>query len=280
MKFNRLNEMAGNESKFGLERQLHSQFSKDVATKGDLSNSLPITRLSAPTSTDTVTISDLSYALKADEFQLGDELFVYDPSDLYRQNNSDLYLICSGRVRVLCAGSDREVTASVLEIGETFGADHLFRETLLSYRAIAASSCQIARISLPKLTNLLDHLPQLRAQLFIQVQQREYLIFFKTLPQCRSLPNRQLQQHILSELVEQRVRAGEFLAQAIADDTGYFWLRSGRIQSQGDISQPPRIGDCWGYPEPIPADWIAQTDLLLYKRPLNSWETAKLLNLL
>lgn len=274
--------MTGNELKLKFEKQQYPQPLKDGAIKSVLSNFLPLVKLSATPQTDVTIIPDLSHALEVREFQLGDELLAYSPPEDYEQSNTALYLICAGRVRVLCTVPDqsREVSALVLESGETFGADHLFRTTLSSYRAIAASPCQIAQISALKLTNLLNQLPQLNAQLLVQVQRREYLIFFKTMTRLRSLSNRQIQQHVLAQLVEQRIKAGESIKQALAEDTGYFWLRSGRIQSQGNLSRPPSVGDSWGYPEPIPADWIAQTELLLYKRPLNAWERAKLLNLL
>lgn len=219
-----------------------------------------------------------SLDLETDKFQLGDELLAYDASNPH-QNDANLYLICAGRVRVLCRrpSQSREITASVLGVGETYGADHLLRGTILSYRVIAATPCQIARIPLSRLISLLAQLSQLKKQLLSQVQQREYLIFFKTLTQLQSCSYRQLQ-GLTTQIVEQQIEAGTFLTQ-VSDHASQIWLRNGQIQSRGD-SQPPTVGDSWGPLEPNLNDWVAQTDLLLYRLPLDIWTTARLLNLL
>ncbi|NJR59176.1 MAG: cyclic nucleotide-binding domain-containing protein [Cyanobacteria bacterium CRU_2_1] len=242
---------------------------------------MAILKLLASTSTDVAAI-DLNCRLEIDNFQLGDELFRFDLSSLSQQSSSDLYLICKGQARVLCnrAVQRHETTALLLELGETFGADYFFCKTLLPYRVIAANPCQIARIPFSKFNSLFDQLPQLQKQIFQQVRQREYLIFFKSLTQLHSLPSRQIREYVLPKLVEYPIKAGEILASAIPEGSGYFWLRSGQIQNHRNFSHTPAIGEVLGYPEPIPSDWIAQTDLLLYKLPLDSWEEAKMLNLL
>ncbi|NJO40914.1 MAG: ATP-binding cassette domain-containing protein [Cyanobacteria bacterium RU_5_0] len=225
-------------------------------------------------------------SLEVHNYRLGDEILscnlntvnLTKPDCQEEYNCSDFYLICQGRVRLLCQGTDqsREVTALLLEDNETFGADYLFAQTPLPYRAVAASPVQAARIPDTVLTPLLEQLPKLRESLQYQARQREYLIFFRTLTALRSLSSHHLKQ-LVPYLKEQRIEAGTSLIEATSSQAGHFWLRQGEIRDPHSSSHSPGIGDSWGYPEPTPPDWIAQTDLMVYNLPVEAWETFKAL---
>lgn len=218
------------------------------------------------------------------EFHSGDELLTYtSPStDNYcsdRLITSDLYLIFEGKVRLLCQNIhlQRQVSADFLQAGAVFGADHLFCTTSLSYRAIATSPCRIIQIPHQQLIVQLQQLPQLHKYLSQIVRQREQLIFFKRFTQQRTIPNRILKHVLLPQLMEQSVSAGESLSRSLSTTAGYFWLRSGKILSPLNPSASPVIGAGWGYPDAVPEDWTAQTDLVIYKLPLDTWTTLDLL---
>lgn len=222
------------------------------------------------------------------EFQLGSELLSFTPFNSSerplgdRLNDSDCYLVCEGRVRLLCQSlpTQRQVPASTLEVGEAFGVDDLFCATPLPYRAIAASSCRVAKISYQRLRILLEKLPQLQEHLRQMAQQRESLIFFKRFTQLYSRPSSILKQVLLPRLIKQEVQAGQYLAEAMSANVGYFWLRTGQIYSPVNPAMTPVIGDSWGYPNPIPNDWIAQTNLMVYKLMLEPWQINGFLSLL
>lgn len=239
-------------------------------------------KLLISTPVQTGMILELSHTLEVHTFQIGDEITSFEPSTTLQQSDGDLYLVLQGQARVLCFNSlqRRNITALLLELGETFGADHLFSKTLLPYRVVAASTCQIARIPPTKLFTLLHQMSQLKKQILQQVQERERLIFFKALTQLYSLPNWQIRKHILPKLVEDSVKAGEPLVCTAPESNGYFWLRSGKIQSRKEASHLLKVGEGWSPLNPAQPDWIAQTDLLLYKLPLDSWEVARILDLL
>lgn len=227
---------------------------------------------------DTALAAKFSQAFEAHEFQLGDELVSYIPPSTsdHEQSNRDYYLVCQGRVRLL--GFDqqrrRQVSALVLEEGETFGADHLFYNVSLPYQAIAAGPGQVARIPCEKLETWLEALPHLRDYLVGQAQQWQRLIFCKTFTALRSLPSYQLRQ-LMPYLTEKQIPAGELLVQAVPPNTGHFWLHRGQILGRDSKSQPPTVGESWGYPHPISPEWTAQTDLLVYELPIEHWEAAQ-----
>ena len=219
-------------------------------------------------------LKKLSQEFVLSEFQLGDSVPVsWDVSRNSAQQAPKaeyLYLICQGKVRLLSfdAAKKREVPTQLLIEGQTFGGDSLFCQTCLAYQAIAASPVQVAKISLAKLRLWLQKLPELKAKWHIVVQQRQGLIFFKTLTILRSLASHRLAQ--LSEyIVEKKVVKGASLTQATPSEAGHFWLRSGKIQQQ-----PAKLVFDWGYPETTPTNWVAQTDLLVYHLPKKHWQAA------
>lgn len=220
--------------------------------------------------------SDLTQAFESREFQLGDELVNYDltkpiesSSVHQKQNLGGFYIISQGRVRLL--GTDavegREVSTLVLEEGESFGTETAFADIPSLRRAIAASDGTLSWIPLDKLQPWLEQLPQLREYLLTSALSRAMLVFFKSSTELRRLPVVSLKQ-LLPYLVETRIPSGEALVQSA--DTARFWLRRGEI-SQSEPMRVPTVGDSWGYPHPTPADWVAQTELLVYKFPIEHW---------
>ncbi|HEY9874734.1 MAG TPA: peptidase domain-containing ABC transporter, partial [Candidatus Obscuribacterales bacterium] len=264
-----------------MNRMLGVHGASDPSNRQEVSPGLPdILNLLRLSSAETDLASDLSRAFEICEFQLGDQLANYnvpEPSGIsahIEQNQNDFYLVCTGRVRLLAPDSagEREVSAQVLEAGETFGGDNLLCHVSLPYRAIAASDCQVARIPTAKLQPWLKQLRLLRDNLHQQVNQRQCLIFFKTSTDLRRLPSHQLRQ-LLPYLEETEIPAGEALTQV--SSSGRFWLRKGKIYNGGqEANLSAALGESWGYPNPAPADWIAGTDLLVYKLSKEHWEAA------
>lgn len=223
---------------------------------------------------DASVTSEFTAAFKIREFQLGDELTNYNlpnssvNSVQEEQNNQYFYVIYQGRVRLLGfdAAQGREISTMVLESGESFGTELGNIPSLT--RAIAASDGQIATISLPKLQPWLEKIPQLREYLNSSELLRAMLVFFKTSTEYRRLPVDTLKQ-LVRYLVETRIPAQEALVNS--SQSGRFWLRSGEISNK-EQANVLAIGDSWGYPHPTPADWIAQSELLVYHLPKEKWE--------
>lgn len=217
---------------------------------------------------------ELSHSFELCQFKFGEKLFTYHPPQPEQENDGYFYIICQGRVRLLGFDSQkqREVSAVVLTEGETFGADSLLFHHSSPYCAIAASPGFLARIPIPQLQPWFERISQLKAQCEQQAQQRQSLIFLKTQTELRSLNSHTINQ-LLPYLVTTTIPAGDSLAQS---NSNHFWLRHGEIATTGEASPPPpTIGESWGYPQPIPAHWIAQTDLSVYKLPSEHWQGAQ-----
>ncbi len=227
--------------------------------------------------------SDLNNSFHQDieiaEFQLGDELANFYNTNNVAENNVQaepeipgLYIIVQGRVRLLGIDVEgREVSTLVLEAPGTFGTETFFTNIPALSRAIAASGGELAWIPQTKLQPYLEKLPQLREQLQSTALSRATQIFFKTATELRRLPAISLQQ-LLPYLVEVRIPAGEALAKSA--NSGRFWLCQGEIK-KGESVNSSHVGESWGYPQPTPPDWIAQSDLLVYKLPVEHWEAAQ-----
>ncbi|MDJ0576998.1 MAG: cysteine peptidase family C39 domain-containing protein, partial [Xenococcaceae cyanobacterium MO_234.B1] len=184
----------------------------------------------------------------------------YEPAQFF-------YIICQGRVRLLSFDhqKQREVSTGLLTEGETFGGEPLFAEEYLPYKALAAETkVQVARIPLAQLQLELGKSAQLQERWLMATRNRQSLIFLKTLTALRSLSSHRLQQ-LLPYLEERQIPAGTNLAEASLDR---FWLRQGQIHNQS-----LDIGASWGYPDSIPDDWVAQTDLSVYHLPKQNWES-------
>ena len=217
---------------------------------------------------------ELSQTFQILDFQLGDPisslLDLSDPKNQEELNSSFLYVICQGKVRLLSLGlpQKQQVSLQLLKDGETFGADAYYYRGSYPYQAIAASQVKIAKVSLNKLQPWLEQFPQLQTTCSIAAQKRQRLVFFKSLSAFGKLPSHRLAR-FCKYLEECTIAPGEYLAQ-INPKPGRFWLRQGEIQNQ-TVSP----GFTWGYPEPVPTDWIAQTELLTYHLPQTEWEAAQ-----
>ncbi|HIK08663.1 MAG TPA: ATP-binding cassette domain-containing protein [Oscillatoriaceae cyanobacterium M33_DOE_052] len=247
--------------------------SKEGAEPNASADWLAVAQLLTASQSDISQAAELSQAFEPLSFHLGDVLSDVgsDPSDKNTQSQSiksDFYIICSGRVRLVVFDAERqqEVTALVLEAGDTFGADSLFCHHPLPYRAVAATAVAVARIEPGKLQQYLQRLPNLQNHLLSVVSKRQYLIFFKTLTDLRRCSSLQLE-GLLPYLTPLRISAGEFLSVRTPAEKGRFWLVSGQISHQGENSQPLASGTRWGYPDSTPRDWVAATDLLVVSIP-------------
>ncbi len=226
----------------------------------------------------------LKQSLEVRECALGEDIFsfttpIITPSILNwpenfvqsEQKSDYAYLICQGRVRVL--GYDptqrRFVSVLVLEPGDVCGGDHHWLgENLLPYQVVAAGEGVVARISLSQLQSNLQQQPALQDYLLKVAQQRQHLLFFKTLTDLKRCTSYQLRE-FLPDLIEHQIEAGTKLTQATPSDTGRFWLYQGEIRGKDQI---PDMGDSWGYPDKIPKGWVAQTPLTVYQLPPETWE--------
>lgn len=222
----------------------------------------------------------LSRAFEIQDFQMGDELGKYTSSEAESVQNQRsakyFYIICSGRVRLLGfdAQQQRQVSALVLEPGETFGAEHIFSNQPGLTAAVAAGSGEVARISIIELKQWLEQIPVLGKYLLQQTQQRQCLVFFKTKTELRSLSSHQLRQ-LIPYLNEKLFKRGESISAATPHGSGRFWLASGQIHTQSSETVPPTVGQSWGDQDKIPPDWVAETDIIAYQIKPENWLDAK-----
>jgi len=219
---------------------------------------------------DSSLTNKFSQTFETRRFQLGDELTIYNVANssetsVHQQHNDcGFYIISQGRVRLLGVDAldGREVSAMVLETGESFGIETVFTNIPSLSRAIAASVGEIAWISFAQLQPWLEELPQLQEYLSSTATTRAKLLFFKTATDLRRLSGRQLQQ-FLPYLREITIPAGELLAASCQG--GHFWLASGEVNALTIIPS-------WS--APTPTDWIAQTDVVVYQLPAEHQEIA------
>lgn len=218
------------------------------------------------------------------DYRLGDEILntsSVQSSDFLSQlgkpgDISSLYFICQGQVRLLCAASEniRPVTAQVISDGETFGADHYFIDHSSAYRAVAASDVKVAQIPLTALDELLQACAPLRQQWTQTAQQREQLIFFRTMTSLGAIPAHQLRTWI-PYLEDRWIAAGTPIDREQETAAGRFWLKHGEIETHS--LHVLGSGTSWGYPKKMPANWVARTDLHVYCLPKSAWEISKTL---
>ncbi len=201
------------------------------------------------------------------EFQFGDPIVNISPQIKENELNSqDFYFVCQGRVRLVGfnTSQQRQVSVNLLTEGACFGGDGLWSQVVHPYQGISTNGVLIAKISLDQLTPWLNQLPELNHYCCTKTQERQALIFFKTCTEFAELSSRRLQQ-LLPYLKEKMISAGKFLD---LKDSGHFWLRNGKIH---DLAL--EIGSSWGYPNKIPSDWIAETDLYLYQIWPQDWNS-------
>ncbi|MEI2582015.1 cysteine peptidase family C39 domain-containing protein [Scytonema sp. PRP1] len=222
---------------------------------------------------DTSLVSDFSKVWVVREFQLGDDLTTYNPGRKSQDTNNVLYLVCQGRVRLLGfdATVGKEVSTQLLLAQQTFGADHLFCNQPLPYRAIAASDGCVAQVTISNLVSWLERIPNLQNHLQQVVFERQALIFFKTCTELSWQKSYALRQ-FLPYLVQKKIDAGSSLSEVTPPKEGRFWLMSGKICSQ-EAEKPPRLGNSWGYPQTLLPAWSAETDLQVYQLSVEHWES-------
>lgn len=238
-------------------------YQNSLARLGDI---LSILRLQ----NDSSLTNKFSQTFETRRFQLGDELAIYNVADssetsVHQQHNDcGFYIINQGRVRLLGvdASDQREISAMVLETGESFGTETVFANIPCLSRALAACDGEITWISFAQLQPWLEQLPQLQAYLSSTAAARAKLLFFKTATDLRRLSGRQLQE-FLPYLKEITIPTGVSLSLSCQD--GHFWLASGEINGLSVVTS-------WG--DPTPTDWIAQTDLVVYQLPAEHQEIA------
>lgn len=214
-------------------------------------------------------ITNFIETLKNDFFQFGD--LIYELLANQEANNHlkdhDLYLICQGRVRLLSFDpqKQRQVSVQVLTEGDLFGGDYLVNENSFSYQVVAAdndSIVQIAYLDAEEQQNWFQSYPQLQAPWIRAAQNRQRLIFLKTLTELRKFSAHRLQP-LLPYFQEVQIPAGKSLAEATSAEAGRFWLCQGEIQPSSLTS--------WGYPDAIDPEGIAQSDLKVYFLPKDYW---------
>ncbi|WP_414622961.1 cysteine peptidase family C39 domain-containing protein [Calothrix sp. CCY 0018] len=221
---------------------------------------------------DTNLPSEFKEAWIARKFELGDELTQYNCVGHSSVRGGVVYLICQGKVRLL--GFDqflgKEVSIQLLDPNQFFGGDDPFCDGFQEYRAVASSSGMLLQISSQKLDIWLQRYPALFDYFSQITQERQKLIFFKTLTELRSAKlylsqNTPTLQKLLAYFLNIKINAGSSLTASPRE--GRFWLVSGEICSISGKNRPPTVGESWGYPNPIPVDFISQTDLSLFYLP-------------
>ncbi len=216
-------------------------------------------------------VLDFSRSFEIHEIQLGDELFHALSGD------DGFSIVCQGRVRLVSFDitQQRDVPVALLEAGEGYGADQRFSPDAMPYRAIAASAGLVAKISISTLEPWLQRHPHLQTYLRDRTLAQQRLMFFKVATELRSQSSHTLKR-LLPYLTEVEIPAGSGLTQATPTAEGRFWLRIGQIHSQASSANaPPTIGDHWGYPNLVPDDWIATTNLWVYQLAVSHWETVQ-----
>ncbi|MBU7581330.1 MAG: ATP-binding cassette domain-containing protein [Nostoc sp. TH1S01] len=218
---------------------------------------------------DTDLAVEFSQLWTVSEFKLGDNLTRYTANTITEDNGNFFYLVCQGRVRLLSFDTTlgREVSTQLLLAEQTFGADNLFCDRPLSYRAIGASPGFVAQITFADLQQWLQRFPNLEKHWQKLALERQALIFFKSYTELRSLNSTTLRQ-FLPYIITTKIPAGSSLNTVTPANTGRFWLGGGTTTSL-------LVGDSWGYPDVASPDAIAKTDLLVYQLPIEQWESAQ-----
>lgn len=187
-----------------------------------------------------------------------------DPgSDRDRLSMSDFYLIASGKVRLLGFNEARNrwMTLKVLDSGEWFGADALFQDEPISYQAIGASTGVIFRLSGADLSALLKRHPNLERYFFHAIHQHQRLTFFRKQPSLREFSGRQVRS-LAQKTTEINIPAHTALATNLANQSGFFWLRSGTVCRHPD--EVLAIGTSWRNTDLSSHTLEAKTDTLVY----------------
>ncbi len=262
-----------------------SQIQQDYPTaRRDSQNRLDILKLLSISQTESSLSTQFNQAFKILDFKLGDRIATYNltpgSENSVQSEQTGFYVICQGRVRLLGteAPQEKEISLMVLEIGDSFGAESLYANIPFLKSAmpaagvaIAASDCQVAWIPISQLQSWWEKLPALQEYLLRSTLWRQSFIFLKTSRNGRRFSFAQLS-FLVPHLVETKIPAGEAIA--LYPESGHFWLGSGKIESKASGDNTiPQIGESWGYPDAIPEDWVAQTELIVYRVSTEDWET-------
>ncbi|BBD58045.1 peptidase [Nostoc sp. HK-01] len=251
-------------SSFRVQEELNSSAQQQLMTP-----EATILKLLSIVAGDTNLASEFSQSWTINKFQIGDNLTNYTDSSISEDKSHFFYLVCQGRVRLLSSDATlgREVSTQLLLAEQTFGADDLFCDRPLSYRAIGASPGFVAQITIADLQVWLQRLPNLAQHWQKLASERQALIFFKSYSELRSLNSATLKQ-FLSYIITTKISAGSSLTTAAPATAGRFWLAGGTTTSL-------LLGDSWGYPDVTSPDAIAETDLFIYHLPIEQWESAQ-----
>lgn len=248
---------------FYLSSQVGGEMNQDISNQESPTPEVAVLKFLQIVAGDTSLVLDFSRFWVMREFQLGDEL----------NNDTDehnfLYFICQGRVRLLGfnATLNREVSTQLILAEHCFGADNLFADQPLPYRAIAASHGYVACIAIADLKQWLECLPGLEIYLRRLINEQQALVFLKSYTELRSLNSNTVRQ-LLPYFVATEIAAGSFLGEVTTPTKGRFWLARGTVDHL-------QMGDSWGYPDDISVTGIAATDLLVYRLSPVHWETVR-----
>lgn len=233
---------------------------------------------------DTSLSFDVVGARKLLEFQLGDEIACFSPNWETHENNYSsqnylgenyFYIVCTGKVRLLGFDSfkKRDVSTGLVLPQETFGGDDLFCSRTLAYKAVAASNVKVVRLTIDELNFYFQQIPQLQEDLQKIIFRRQAILFWKTCTELRSQKSQTLQ-HLSEYLESIKIDAGSNLQEIASAKQGRFWLLDGKVHTiTAEILPVPKFGESWGCPDTTPAEWLAQTDLLVYHLSQTNWET-------
>lgn len=179
------------------------------------------------------------------------------------QNAQYFYIILQGKVRITAWDSQKKqkVSVQILAEGDTFGDDLLFEHEAIAYEANAVTDVQLARMPLENLKPWLEKVSELRDVWLTTLKQRQSIIFFKTLTMLRSLPSHHLE-HLIPLITEEKLPAGQKLAEVTSKSAGRNWLRSGKIENQSLT-----VGDTWLEGEQVKEDWRTESEVILYQLP-------------
>jgi HlyB family type I secretion system ABC transporter len=225
--------------------------------------------------------TDWQRAFELYAIEIGDVLFDSQSAATHDTTpDVSLWLICEGRVRLLAWDEiqQSEVSIALLEVESTFGGEGSIggansTSAKAPYRAIAASAGLVARLATP--TAFLQAYPAYQTQIEQQATDRARLMFFKTQTTLGRPPSgpasgltRDQLQQLLPDLKPIELPIGTVLSHHPSLQSGHFWLAAGTLAG----TAPPVIGQSFGGPNfSIPADWVAQTALLMYHLPLEHW---------
>lgn len=261
------------------------------------------------------------------DYALGDTILIYTASEKNCSENNQkghrpklkknaqkadgdsdvIGILCQGSVRILIHNGQKEITAKLLRVDESFGGDLALINHPFDYRAVAASRASVALIPLSLMKQAFEASPQLQDYCREQAQMQERLSFFRLRTPLRNHSSKQLSKWV-PYLQEITINAGKPLANITPAENGRYWLRSGIVQTQSNTSQPntgnpntsessslpPAVGESWGYATSqlqhgkdissnakasnateVSHDWLAQSDLTIYHLPMSAWTVAK-----